>query len=154
MQTLALIVAAFVAMEPLTAATHRWVMHGFGWILHRSHHRTLTTRFEGNDAFPVLFASIVCVALFVGFNVDGWGVAIPVGVGVTAYGAAYALVHDVYIHQRCRLFGDRRTDVLERLAAAHRLHHRFNQAPYGMLLPIVPRHIRRRAERVAATPAA
>ena len=33
---------------------------------------------------------------------------VPIGVGVTVYGAAYALVHDVYIHRRLRWFGDRR----------------------------------------------
>ena len=29
--------------------------------------------------------------------------------------------------------------MLDRLAAAHELHHRFGGAPYGMLVPIVPR---------------
>lgn len=141
---------AFVVMEPVTAATHRWVMHGVGWFLHRSHHRELASRFEANDAFPVAFASVVCTGLAVGFNVDGWSVLVPAGVGVTAYGAAYALVHDVYTHGRLRWFGERRIAVLDRLAAAHRLHHRFNRAPYGMLLPVVPRAVR---ERVAPAPA-
>jgi hypothetical protein len=34
------------------------------------------------------------------------------------------------------LFGNKKVAVLERLAAAHRLHHQFNSEPYGMLLPI------------------
>lgn len=143
--------AAFVAMEPLTAATHRWVMHGVGNMLHRSHHDELATRFEANDAFPVMFATIVGGVFVVGFNVDGWATAIPIAVGITAYGAAYAIVHDVYVHGRLRPFGDRRPASLERLAVAHRLHHRFGGAPYGMLLPVVPRRVR---ERVTAAPAA
>ncbi len=137
--------AAFVAMEPITAATHRWVMHGVGWVLHRSHHRQLGERFEANDAFPVIFASIVCVAMAIGFNVDGWSALVPVGIGVTAYGVAYAIVHDVYIHGRVRLFGGRTVAPLDRLADAHRLHHRFNSAPYGMLVPVVPTRVRVRA---------
>lgn len=134
--------AAFVAMEPITAATHRWVMHGVGWALHRSHHRAAATRFEANDAFPVVFAAIVCLGFAAGYNVDGWSLLVPVGVGVTCYGVVYALVHDVYIHRRLRWFGGRRVPALERLAAAHRVHHRTGRAPYGMLAPIVPRRSR------------
>lgn len=142
---------AFVAMEPITAATHRYVMHGVGWVLHRSHHHRSAARFEANDAFPVMFAGVVCVGIAIGFNVDGWSALVAVGIGVTLYGAAYALVHDVYIHGRVRwlTFHDRRVAVFDRLAEAHRLHHRYNAAPYGMLLPVVPAHVR---QRVAAVP--
>ena len=35
-------VVAFLAMEPITAATHRWIMHGVGEFLHRSHHQQRT----------------------------------------------------------------------------------------------------------------
>lgn len=137
--------AAFALMEPITAATHRWVMHGVGWFLHRSHHRRLATRFEANDAFPVIFAAIVCLAMAVGFNADGWSVLVPVSVGITLYGVAYGLVHDGYIHRRLRIFGGWRPVALDALAGAHQLHHRFNDAPYGMLVPIVPDRVRQRA---------
>lgn len=142
---------AFVAMEPITAATHRWVMHGIGWVLHRSHHRAAATRLEANDAFPVVFAGLVCIGFAAGFNVDGLGALVPIGIGVTAYGVAYAAVHDVAIHRRVGRAGALRSPVITRLAEAHRLHHRFNDAPYGMLLPVVPRRVR---ERVAARPRA
>lgn len=150
--SIALAVGAFVAMEPLTAATHRFVMHGVGERLHRSHHRPVTGRFEANDAYPVMFAAVVCLGLWIGFNQPGWAGLVPVAVGVTAYGAAYALVHDVYIHGRVRWFGDRRFPVLDRLAAAHRIHHLYNGAPYGMLLPVVPADLRERAARTDRDP--
>ena len=104
---------------------------------------------EAEPAFPESAATIV--ALAVGFNVDGWSVLVPVCVGVTAYGAAYAFVHDVYIHGR---LGPRRPrPALDRLAIAHDLHHRYGGEPYGMLLPIVPSALRRRVgERVDAVP--
>jgi len=97
-------VLAFVVMEPVTAATHRWIMHGIGEFLHRSHHQQRSTRWEANDWYPVIFAAVVNVALFAGFNLDGLGALIPAAVGVTLYGAMYALVHDVYIHGRLGWF--------------------------------------------------
>ena len=135
---------AFVLMEPATAATHRFVMHGVGRRLHRSHHVPAGGRFERNDWFPVMFASIVMLGMWAGFHLDGLEVLVPVGVGVTLYGAVYALVHDGWIHQRVGWFANRHVAPLDRLAEAHRLHHRHGGAPYGMLLPIVPRHLRDR----------
>ncbi len=144
------VVAAFVVMEPVTYLTHRFVMHGVGMVLHRSHHRRWPARrddepfVEANDAFPVIFAGATVVALTLGFNVDALAMLVPVCVGVTAYGAAYAFVHDGYIHQRVPV--RRRGRHLDRLAAAHALHHRFGGEPYGMLVPVVPASVRARAE--------
>ena len=155
MRPLVLALLAFAAMEPITAATHRFVMHGIGLRLHRSHHRRSHVGWELNDAYPVMFAAVVCVGLWIGFHAPTWSELVPIGIGVTAYGAAYALVHDVYIHRRLHWFGDRAVPVLDRLAAAHALHHRYGAAPYGMLVPIVPGRIRARvsgAERVATVP--
>jgi beta-carotene 3-hydroxylase len=137
-------VLAFVAMEPITALTHRVVMHGAGKPLHRSHHRRVRPgereqRWEANDLFPLMFAALVMIGLAVGFNVRGWDVLVPIGVGVTCYGSAYAVVHDVYTHHRLRLFGDRSVPVLERLARKHREHHTHGGAPYGMLVPVSAR---------------
>jgi len=149
-----LAVVAFLAMEPITAATHRWVMHGVGEFLHRSHHRQTDTRWEANDWYPVMFAAAVNVALFAGFNWDGFGSLVPVAIGVTVYGATYALVHDVYIHGRLGWFTNRRVAVFDRLADAHRIHHLYNAAPFGMLLPVVPAELRDRASRTTRNPLA
>ncbi|WP_436794429.1 sterol desaturase family protein [Actinospongicola halichondriae] len=150
-------VVAFVVMEPVTYLAHRFVFHGAGMFLHRSHHRRWSAprdtdgRFEANDVFPLIFASTTMVALAVGFNVDGWSVLLPICVGVTAYGAAYAYVHDVYIHGRLGARRARRS--LDRLAVAHSLHHRYGGEPYGMLFPVVPRSLRERAsQRIDVAP--
>jgi beta-carotene 3-hydroxylase len=157
-----IVVGSFVLMEPVTALTHRFVMHGVGKALHRSHHRNGAASarngnprgtnidphragtygahgLEANDAFPVVFAALVMVGLAVGFNVDGWSFLVPMGIGITAYGVSYALVHDVYIHRRIALpvLGHRNVPGLQRLAAAHRVHHERNGAPYGMLAPVI-----------------
>ncbi len=143
--------AAFLAMEPVAYAAHRWVMHGAGWVLHRSHHRLRSAdgcRLEANDGFPVMFAAITVVGMSVGSARPRARALLPVGAGVTAYGAAYAFVHDVYTHRR--LGSLPAVGPLDRLRAAHALHHRFGGEPYGMLVPLVPAALRRRA---AAEPA-
>lgn len=135
--------ASFVVMEPITYLVHRFVMHGFGVVLHRSHHRRNTSGWEANDLYPVLFASLVCLAMAAGFNISHLAFVLPVAIGVTIYGATYALVHDVYIHRRLPVFR-RPVAALDLFAERHELHHRFNGEPYGMLLPIIPRALRQR----------
>ena len=116
MRALGLVVVSFVAMEPVTYAVHRWIMHGPGHPVHHSHHRPPPGRLETNDLYPVAFAAVVGVALAVGFNVDGWGWLVPVGAGVTLYGAAYGAVHDGHIHGRLRFLARLRWRYLDRLA--------------------------------------
>ena len=127
-------------MEPFTYCAHRWVMHGLAKFLHESHHRnaarTVPTLLEANDFFPVILAAGVNILLALGFNQPSLSALVPTCVGITAYGFAYFIVHDVYIHRRLRLFGNKKVALLERLAVAHRRHHQFNGEPYGMLLPI------------------
>ena len=141
-----LAVVVFVAMEAVSYATHRWVMHGFGMGWHRSHHRPDQGGFEKNDLFPVCF-SAVGISLFA---LAGYGPAIRplfwVATGITAYGAGYTYVHDVFIHQRLNL-PIPRLRYLRWVREAHRVHHLFSGEPYGMLLPVVPRALRARAER-------
>jgi beta-carotene 3-hydroxylase len=148
---------AFVVMEPATYAAHRWVMHGIGWTLHRSHHRRRVTRswkdrWEANDWFPVMFAGVTIVAMAAGTTDSSLAVLVPVAIGVTIYGAAYAFVHDVYIHgrfARMPVFAP-----LERLRWAHGVHHLYGAEPYGMLCPIVPRALRERSRTTAIEPLA
>lgn len=135
---------AFVVMEPVTAMTHRLVMHGFGWGLHGSHHRGRgASAFERNDLYPLMFGSVTVVVMAIGFQGHGKDVLVPATVGITAYGACYGFVHEVYIHQRARFAW--RVPVLEHLLESHRIHHRWSQAPYGMLVPVVPHRLRERA---------
>jgi beta-carotene 3-hydroxylase len=141
---LAVFSITFLIMEAIAAAEHRWAMHGFAWSWHRSHHLPPAGRLERNDRFPVVFAAIAIVLFLVGTNVDGLWVLVPVAAGITAYGATYFLIHDVYIHGRLGGGHLPRIAALDRLGAAHELHHRFNDAPYGMLVPVVPSRIRSR----------
>jgi beta-carotene 3-hydroxylase len=140
-------IAALVAMEPLTALTHRYVMHGRGMAWHGSHHRARRGgdgRFERNDLFPLVFAAVTIVVMAIGTAVSSVDVLVPIAIGVTAYGAGYLFVHELYIHRRWSRFR-LRVAPLDSLVAAHALHHRYGAEPYGFLCPIVPARIRARA---------
>jgi beta-carotene 3-hydroxylase len=117
---IALGVAAFVAMEVVAWGTHRWIMHGPGWSWHESHHRPRTGPFERNDRFVLVF-SLTAVALFaIGLAVPG---VTAIACGVTAYGAAYFMMHDVLVHRRLPPPFTPRRGYLAHLVAAHHLHH-------------------------------
>ena len=135
MAAVALAILAFVVMEPVAYLVHRFVMHGPAARVHLSHHRSERNGWQANDLFPIVFASIVMVAMTLGYQVDRFWALVPIGVGITLYGVAYAFVHDVYVHRRLPLVR-RRVAVLEHLAEAHRAHHRDSGEPYGMLLPL------------------
>jgi beta-carotene 3-hydroxylase len=139
-----LALAALIVMEPITTLMHRLVFHGFGMGWHRSHHGPPRRLLEPNDLFPLVFAAATIIVLSIGVYVGGGAVLVPLGVGVTAYGAAYLLVHDVVIHRRIPWLPI--TDRLgARLRAAHNVHHLFGRAPYGFLAPIVPSELAARA---------
>jgi beta-carotene 3-hydroxylase len=145
MTEVALGIGTFVLMEPLTALIHRFVFHGFGMGWHRSHHEPPRRVLEANDLFPVVFAAATIALLSIGVWVGGRSVLVPLGVGITAYGATYLVVHDVVIHRRVAWLRipDR---VGWRLRAAHNVHHLYSRAPYGFVAPVVPRDLRARAE--------
>lgn len=145
------VLGAFLVMEPATYAAHRWVMHGFGRLLHDSHHRPETGLFELNDLYPVMFASVTIMAMAAGSSFPSLRPMLVVGIGVTAYGMAYMFVHDVYIHRRLPFFRSRWA-VGDKLAQAHRIHHLYGGEPYGMLLPIVPRALRARSANTPRDP--
>jgi beta-carotene 3-hydroxylase len=136
MSAFLLAAGAFVAMEGVSYATHRWVMHGVGMPWHRSHHAPPRGRFERNDLFPIFFAAlgIILFALGSGLVPALWWI----GVGVTAYGLAYAIVHEVFIHRRVPLPMPRLAYFVW-LRDAHRDHHLGGDEPFGMLLPVVRR---------------
>ncbi|MFD1610273.1 sterol desaturase family protein [Sphingomonas tabacisoli] len=110
-------------MEGVAYAAHRWVMHGPGWVLHRSHHAPRAGWFELNDLYFAIFAAPSIVLLLGGVRL-GWGDwATWVGVGIAGYGAIYAIFHDVIVHRRVAHRYVPRSDYMKRIVQAHRLHH-------------------------------
>lgn len=117
---LALFLGALAFMEGFAWVTHRYVMHGVGWVWHKSHHEPRHGAFELNDLFAVVFAAPAIVAIYFGVHGTPW--LLPVGLGITAYGAIYFIFHDGMVHQRFKA-PKLKSRYWKQLIQAHRIHH-------------------------------
>jgi beta-carotene 3-hydroxylase len=145
-----LFLGAFAFMEGFAWFTHRHVMHGFGWAWHRSHHEPRTGLFELNDLFAVVFATPAIVCIYLG--VHGLAPLLPIGLGITAYGAVYFMFHDGLVHRRYRVPLDGKSRFWKRLIQAHRIHHavstREGCVSYGFLIAKPARELKAELARV------
>lgn len=111
-------------MEGVTWLTHKYVMHGFLWVLHEDHHQPRYQNiFEKNDAFFVIFAIPSILLFFFGINPE-LNFMFFIGLGILLYGISYFLVHDVLIHQRLKWFKHTKNRYLLGLRKAHKIHHK------------------------------
>ena len=79
-------------------------MHGFLWNLHADHHKKdHDSWFERNDAFFIIYA-IISMGFFFLWRSGILDIGLAVGLGIFAYGFAYFMVHDIFIHQRFKMF--------------------------------------------------
>jgi beta-carotene 3-hydroxylase len=138
-------------MEVVAYLTHRFVMHGRLGAWHASHHQARTRTFEANDLYPLVAAAVTISAMALGSLIEPLHALVWIGTGVTLYGVAYVLVHDIGIHGRV-VGRSIRIAPLGRVREAHRIHHLWAGEPYGFLLPIVPRALRDRAADVSRDP--
>lgn len=114
---------AFLAMEFVAWFMHKYVMHGFLWFLHKDHHqRDITSNFEKNDYFFIIFAIPGISCLYIGM--DNFTVPFWVGAGITLYGAAYFFIHDLFIHQRVKVLTKTNSPYLKGIRRAHKVHHK------------------------------
>ena len=117
--------------------THKYVMHGFLWSLHKDHHlKDHDSWFERNDAFFIFYA-VVSISFFYAAAEEGFWYGWPIGFGIMAYGAAYFLVHDIFIHQRFKLFRNANNRYARGVRRAHKIHHKhlgkYEGECFGML---------------------
>ena len=120
--SLFLFVGALLAMEVVAYVAHKYLMHGPLWFLHRSHHVPHTGKFEWNDLFGLFFALPSIWLIHAGVRDGSW--MLPVGLGMTAYGAVYFLFHDVVVHRRLKIRRLPQWPYLRRILLAHLAHHR------------------------------
>ncbi len=121
----AIILITFCFMEGLTWLTHKYVMHGGLWIWHADHHDPQHKgMLEKNDYFFVVFAVLSMIIFTLGTFIPAVRVLLFIATGITLYGAAYFLVHDVFIHQRIRLFRNSNNIYFRALRKAHKVHHK------------------------------
>jgi beta-carotene 3-hydroxylase len=113
----------FCIMEGITWLTHKYVMHGFLWWLHKDHHNPGNHLFEKNDIFFFIFAIPGWLCIMLGsMQNSAWLVSI--GAGITLYGAAYFFVHDVIIHNRFKWFTRSNNRYIKAIRWAHKMHHK------------------------------
>jgi beta-carotene 3-hydroxylase len=127
---IAITLGTFVLMEGLTWCIHRYIMHGFLWSLHKDHHQKGPGIFEKNDAFFLIFAIPSWLFIMLGVMHQAWW-SIAIGTGLTLYGIAYFLVHDVIIHQRLKWFTRSNNSYVRTIRWAHKMHHKHLDKDHG-----------------------
>ena len=134
------LLAAFFGMEFMAWATHKFLMHGWMWFFHLDHHQVKPGFFERNDVFFLIYAIPSWLCIMLGMMNDLY-VPVWIGYGIAAYGFAYFLIHDVYIHRRFKWLRDIDTPYFLAIRKAHKVHHKYQGKEdgecFGMLL--VPR---------------
>lgn len=148
MSSFLVFLTTLILMEVAAALLHRYVMHGWGWRWHESHHRARHGAFEKNDLYAVVFASIAIVLIW--FGTRGYWPLQWVGAGMTAYGFLYFLVHDGLVHRRLPMRFTPRQGYLRRLYQAHLLHHAVHEkegaVSYGFLFARRPEVLKRQLD--------
>ncbi|MBL0102634.1 MAG: sterol desaturase family protein [Bacteroidetes bacterium] len=133
---IAAFIISYVGMEGVAWFTHKYIMHGFLWVLHESHHKPRTGRFEKNDWFFAFYATIAMTLMYFGY--DNLDFRFWMGLGVTAYGFTYFLLHDVFIHRRGRFFEKIDHPYFKAMRKAHKVHHKTmgkdGSEEFGLLL--------------------
>ncbi len=121
-----IVIATFAAMEGVAWASHKYVMHGFGWGWHRDHHEPHDHVLEKNDRYALVGAAMSISMFALGsplvLGASAWGPGTSIGLGILIYGVVYSLIHDGLIHQRYFRWVPRR-GYARRLVQAHKLHH-------------------------------
>lgn len=120
---LLLFLGTVLFMEGVAYVAHRWVMHGPGWFLHKSHHEPRTGNWELNDFYALIFATPSILLLLGGVQLGWWWGCTWIGAGIAAYGAIYFGFHDVIVHQRVKHRYVPRWNYMKRIVQAHRIHH-------------------------------
>ncbi len=114
---------AAVAMEGVAWGLHKYVMHGFLWVLHEDHHRTTGRRLQKNDLFALFFAGLSFGFIYSGLSL-GIQPLTAAGFGVTLYGLGYFTFHDFMFHGRVKaLHFKSRGRYFKGIINAHRVHH-------------------------------
>jgi beta-carotene 3-hydroxylase len=111
----------FFFMEFIAWFSHKYVMHGFMWFWHESHHKPRKGTFELNDLFGFMFAIPSAWLIILGAEAFHW--RFFAGIGIALYGVAYFLVHDVFVHQRVKWLRVARLKYFKAMRQTHHLHH-------------------------------
>jgi beta-carotene 3-hydroxylase len=117
-------VSTFIIMEFVAWFSHKYIMHGFLWAWHKDHHKKdHNSWFEMNDLFFVVYAVLSAGFVVLWGEFDFWP-GLPIALGIFTYGMTYFLVHDIFIHQRFKIFRKTNNRYAKGLRRAHKIHHK------------------------------
>lgn len=120
---IAVFLLTFLVMEFMAWFIHKYIMHGLLWVLHKDHHqKDHESWFERNDAFFIFFA-VLSMSFLMTAN-DAFWIGFPIGLGILAYGVAYFVVHDIFIHQRFKWLRNIDNAYARGVRRAHKIHHK------------------------------
>lgn len=126
-----LFLAAYVGMECVAWALHKYLLHGVLWNIHADHHKKDDGQFfEKNDLVFLFFAIPSMLMYMYGSYYKDYYV-LSVASGITAYGLSYFLIHDVFIHRRFKWIKDSDSVYFRALRRAHKMHHKHLQKENG-----------------------
>lgn len=125
------VIGTFAFMEIVAWFTHKYIMHGLLWSLHKDHHKKESKGFfEHNDFFFLIFAIPGIICLFFGLRQD-FSFLFFIGLGITLYGFTYFVVHDIFIHQRFKLLRHIDNNYFKAIRRAHKVHHKHLGKEHG-----------------------
>lgn len=126
-----IVLGVFISMEGATWMIHRYIMHGFLWMLHRDHHdHSHNGTLERNDLFFFIFASPAIALLYLGVRQD-FSYWFFIGLGISLYGMSYFFIHDIFIHQRAKVFTKTKNPYFLAIRRAHKQHHKHLGKEHG-----------------------
>ena len=118
-----IVVGTFLFWEFVAWFTHKYIMHGFLWTWHKSHHTVHDHALEKYDWFAVVFSIPSIGLLYYGTVTTYNPYLISVGIGIFCYGLFYVIFHDIIVHQRIKWRPENRSRYLQRMIHAHYIHH-------------------------------
>lgn len=117
------VIISFIFMEGVAWLSHKYIMHGLLWKLHKDHHVPLANKtLEHNDFFFFIFATPAIICFIIGF--DKFTIPFWIAVGITLYGLAYFFIHDLFIHQRSKIAKNSNSLYFRAIRKAHKVHHK------------------------------
>ncbi|MEQ9466289.1 MAG: sterol desaturase family protein [Ekhidna sp.] len=119
-----IVAATFFFMEGVAWFTHKYIMHGFLWSWHRSHHKVHDHALEMNDLFAVVFSIPSILTIYFGYHnyADLWWL-LYIGIGILCYGIFYFIFHDIIVHRRIKIPFKAKSQYMKRIMKAHYVHH-------------------------------
>ena len=123
---IAIILGTFIFMEGVAWFAHKYIMHGFGWVWHEDHHQHHDNFFEKNDYYAVVFSILASSSIIYGnTHPEAWFLT-PLGLGISLYGIAYFVFHDVIVHRRIKIKYKPKSKYMKRIINAHYVHHKIH----------------------------